>query len=243
VSKSSASAVPPVDPRALMAPVRDQGQRGTCLAFAVTAAHEVGRSGGSSPEDLSEEALYWGCKRTDGNWKSGTTFGSASTALGRWGQPLEVDWPYDPRQADGIAYPPAGRPGGTGWFRSGLRKVSVALTDVRSRLDGGVPVLLGLTVFDTFYRPDAAGHIANPPSGARARGRHAVVAVGHQTDELLIRNSWGTTWALGGYAWIGDGYVGSHAGDAWVIDAAASAAGTAAAVHTAGPEGETYGTR
>ena len=66
MSKSSASAVPPVDLRALMAPVRDQGQRGTCLAFAVTAAHEVGRSGGSSPEDLSEEALYWGCKRTDG---------------------------------------------------------------------------------------------------------------------------------------------------------------------------------
>ena len=29
----------------------------------------------------------------------------------RAGQPLEVDWPYDPKQADGIAYPPAGRPG------------------------------------------------------------------------------------------------------------------------------------
>jgi len=79
----------------------------------------------------------------------------------------------------------------------------VALADVRRVLDSGVPVLLGLTVFDTFYRPDADGHIADPPSGSSARGRHAVVAVGHQTDELLIRNSWGTTWALGGYAWIG----------------------------------------
>ena len=226
-----------------MAPVRDQGQRGTCLAFAVTAAHEVERSGGSTPDDLSEEALYWGCKLTDGNWTSGTTFASASTALGRWGQPLEAAWPYDRKWADGIAYSPPKRPGGTGWFRTGLRNISVALADVRRVLDSGVPVLLGLTVFDTFYRPDADGHIADPPSGSSARGRHAVVAVGHQTDELLIRNSWGTTWALGGYAWIGNGYIGAHAGDAWIIDAAAQSTGTTRAPHTDPNEGETYGIR
>jgi C1A family cysteine protease len=110
-------------------------------------------------------------------------------------------------------------------------------------LDGGTPVLLGLTVFDTFYRPDAAGHIADPPPGASARGRHAVLAVGHQTDELLIRNSWGTTWALGGYAWIGDGYVETHAGDAWIIDATPSMAAPPVPTHTKRSEGETYGTR
>jgi C1A family cysteine protease len=119
----------------------------------------------------------------------------------------------------------------------------VTLADVRSVLDGGVPVLLGLTVFDTFYRPDADGHIADPPSGSSARGRHAVGAVGHQTDELLIRNSWGTTWAVGGYAWIGDGYIGAHAGDAWIIDAAAQSAAPGGATHTDLNEGETYGTR
>jgi hypothetical protein len=243
VSTRSRSAVPSVDLRALMAPVRDQGQRSTCLAFAVTAAHESGRGAGSPPEDLSEEALYWGCKRTDGNWTPVTTFGSASTALGRWGQPLEVDWPYHPTRTDGVAYSSPGRPGVSGWFRSGLRKISVALADVRTHLDAGTPVLLGLTLFDTFYRPDAAGHIADPPSGANARGRHAVLAVGHQTDELLIRNSWGTTWALGGYAWIGDGYVGAHAGDAWIIDATASTAGTRGAIHTDRLGGETYGAR
>ena len=239
----AASAVPPVDLRALMAPVRDQGQRGTCLAFAVTAAHEVERSGGSTPDDLSEEALYWGCKRADGNWTSGTAFASASTALDRWGQPLEVEWPYNPKQADDVACSPPKRPGGTGWFRSGLRRISVALADVRTVLDGGIPVLLGLTVFDTFYRPDADGHIADPPSGSSARGRHAVVVVGHQTDELLIRNSWGNTWALGGYAWIGDGYIGAHAEDAWIIDAAAQTVGIGRGTHTDPNEGEKYGTR
>ena len=211
---------PTADLRATLAPVRDQGQRGTCLAFAVTAAHEVSRGdGASSPDDLSEEALYWGCKRTDGNWNAGTTFGSAAMAIGRWGQPVEADWPYDPTRVEGVAYSPASRVGRSGWFRTGLRSVAVTLADVHSHLDGGTPVLLSLTVFDTFFRPDAAGHIADPPPGANARGCHAVLAVGHQAGELLIRNSWGPTWALGGYAWIGEGYVGRHAGSAWIVDA------------------------
>ncbi|HVB14007.1 MAG TPA: C1 family peptidase [Candidatus Dormibacteraeota bacterium] len=240
MSKPSPSAALSVDLRSLMAPIRDQGRRGTCLAFAATAAHEVGRSAGAAPEDLSEEALYWGCKRIDGNWNAGTTFGSASAALGRWGQPLEADWPYDATRADGVAYSFHKRPGGSGWFQSGLRKISVALSAVRTHLDDGTLVLLALTVFDTFFQPDAAGHIADPPSGSSARGRHAVLAVGHQTDQILIRNSWGNSWALGGYAWIGDGYIGAHAGDAWIIDATA---GTPEPTRTDQQEAETYGTR
>jgi hypothetical protein len=208
----------------------------------VTAVHEASR-GGVPPEDLSEEALYWGCKRIDGNSTSGTRFASAATALGRWGQPLETGWPYDPTRRDGVAYSPPARPD-AGWFRSGLRRVAVAPDDVRAVLDGGTPVLLGVVVYDTFFRPDAVGHIADPPSGAKPRGRHAVLAVGHQAGELLIRNSWGTSWALGGYAWIGDTYISTHARDAWVIDGTAATTGRPpSGAHAADKEGQTYGTR
>lgn len=239
----TASPAVPVDLRALLAPIRDQGQRGTCVAFAVTAAHEVGRATGAPPENLSDEALYWACKRTDSNWTSGTTFASASSALGRWGQPLEADWPYEPKRKDGAAYSPPSRAGSSRWFRSGLRRVDMALHDVRSQLDGGSLVLLGITVFDTFYRPDADGRIADPLAGARERGRHAVLAVGHQNDEMLIRNSWGTTWGLDGYAWIGNGYVAAHTRAAWIHDASAGTSGSPpGGTHSTGPE-ETYGAR
>lgn len=242
MTTATASVPPSADLRPLMALIRDQGQRGTCLAFAVTAAHEVSR-GGSPPEDLSEEALYWGCKRVDGNWKSGTRFGSAASALGRWGQPLETVWPYDATRRAGVAYSPPAAPG-RDWVRSGLRQVGKGLDEIRSVLDDGRPLLLGLTVFDTFFRPDAAGHIADPPVGAQPRGRHAVLAVGHQPGELLIRNSWGASWALGGYAWIADTYIDVHAGDAWVIDATIGAGPTASGTGTAEPDqGETYGSR
>ncbi|MDA8399002.1 MAG: hypothetical protein M0008_02985, partial [Actinomycetota bacterium] len=79
--------------------------------------------------------------------------------------------------------------------------------------------------------------------GILKRGLHAVLAVGHQSQELLIRNSWGTTWALGGYAWIGDGYIDAHADQAWILDATAPTAGTPGATSAHAPEGETYGTR
>jgi hypothetical protein len=87
------SAIAPgnADMRELLPPAHDQGQRGTCVAFAVTAAHELARAAGAAvSEDLSEEALFWGCKLIDGNWRSGTSFSSASAALGATGQPLEA---------------------------------------------------------------------------------------------------------------------------------------------------------
>lgn len=236
------STAPLADLRPTLPPVRDQGQRGTCLAFAVTAAHEVSRPGPAIPDDLSEEALYWGCKRTDGNWTGGTTFTSASVALTRWGQPLEATWPYDPTRADGVAYVPSGRAGGEDWFKSGLRAVGTDLSGLRALLDGGTPVALGLEVFDCFFRPDLNGRIQVPAAGSTARGHHAVLAVGHQPTELLIRNSWGTTWALGGYAWIADGYVQSHLGSAWVIDGSPTVASSLAATRSLVSEGETYGT-
>lgn len=240
---TSQPSAPVVDLRSALPPVRDQGQRGTCLAFAVTAAHEVSHISPPPPEDLSEEALYWGCKRTDGNWARGTSFRSAAVAIGRWGQPLEATWPYDALRPDGAEYKPPVRAGGTGWIRSGLRRVALGPDDVRAYLDAGVPVAIGLTLFDTFGRPDATGRIRDPPAGAPRRGGHAVLAVGHQPAEILIRNSWGDTWALGGYAWISDGYVRSYASGAWIIDTTASSGGPTGAVHTGEDQERTYGSR
>lgn len=214
------SAIAPrgADLRPLLPPVRDQGQRGTCVAFAVTAAHEMARAAGTAvSEDLSEEALFWGCKLIDGNWRSGTSFGSAAAALASTGQPLETVWPYDPRRAEGTRYDPPSTATAPPWHQSDLGVASVDLAPVRAALDPGRPVVLGLAVFDTLFTPSSAGRIAPPPAGSPARGRHAVLAVGHDAEALLIRNSWGTTWALGGYGWLSNEYAERHVLEAWVI--------------------------
>jgi C1A family cysteine protease len=78
-------------------------------------------------------------------------------------------------------------------------------------LDKGSPVILGLVITDAFYRPDAAGLIADENPDIERAG-HAVLAVGHgigpaAEPALLIRNSWGQAWGLGGYAWLLRSYV------------------------------------
>lgn len=221
----------------MLPPVRDQGQRGTCLAFAVTAAHEMGRAEGDPvEEDLSEEALYWGCKVVDGQWRSGTRFASAAVAIGSSGQPLDAVWPYDPTRPEGAAYHPPTLPN-EDWYKSGLATAALDLAAVRAALDGGRPVLLGVAVFDTLFSPTAEGRVEAPPATAPRRGRHAVLAVGYETGALLIRNSWGTTWALGGYAWLSDEYVERHANEAWVLQPAPAVISQAQQP----PAGDVYG--
>lgn len=206
------------DLRTNLPPVRDQGQRGTCVAFAVTAAHELSRASGAAvAEDLSEEALFWGCKISDGNWDSGTRLSSAATAISAIGQPLEAVWPYAARQATGIRYDPPTTPSAD-WHKSGLRPSGTDRVSIQAELTADRAVVLGLTVFDTMFRPTAAGMIEAPPAGSPPRGRHAVLAVGYDNLRgVLIRNSWGSTWALSGYAWLNHEYTDRHVREAWVI--------------------------
>jgi hypothetical protein len=120
-----------VDLRPLLPPVRDQGQRGTCLAFAITSGHEVQRAAGMVvAQRLSEEVLYWGGRQV-GKHTSGMTFKSAALALGTWGQPEAYLWPYDGlRQESSPTYlPPPEAIDPSNCFKATLQMVDVRVDD------------------------------------------------------------------------------------------------------------------
>src|SRR5512146_848362 len=91
-----------VDLRAGMAPVRNQGGRSTCVSFACTAVREylVGAPA-STQADLSEQFLYWDCKKVDLLPGSGTFIRVGMNRLEVDGIPTEVDWPYAPNPIPG----------------------------------------------------------------------------------------------------------------------------------------------
>lgn len=218
-------ALPPhVDLRARLPPVRDQGDRSTCLAFAVTAAHELARcAGGNVNEDLSEEALYWGCKQIDGDWLPGTAFASATVALARWGQPREEAWPYDTNHDDSLPYgPPGGVVGGRDWCLGQLRQVECRVDDFKGELAAGRAVAVGLELTPGFIN-SADGHIPGPVAGEQLRGGHAVVLIGYQNDPapgagaVIFRNSWGDSWGDGGYGYLPYRYLEQYARQSWVV--------------------------
>lgn len=212
-----------LDLRPLLPPVRDQGMRGTCLAFALTAAHELARAGGQHvSEDLSEEALYWGCKQIDGDMAAGSEWASAAAALERWGQPPEQLWPYSGApEAEGAA-PPPGALDVSLCYRAHLEAIDASVDEIKRRLRLRRPVALGIWLSRGFFTP-VGGRIPIPGIDELLGEGHAVLVVGYddgpasEAGVLIIRNSWGIGWGDAGYGYLPYAYLSTGA-DAWVVE-------------------------
>jgi len=197
---------PAVDLRPSLLPVRYQGRRQSCLAFASSTAHEYQTL---SAEHLCVEYLFfYAVARTPGqNPHAGTTMVAAAAALADEGQPVETAWPYTAVQLSPWTVPPITLP----LHKTVMTPVTLSFDGVVATVDGGTPVVLGLVITDAFFRPDGDGRIPDRTSDIE-RGGHAVLAVGHGVDSrgepsLLIRNSWGRGWGQGGHAWLTRAYV------------------------------------
>jgi C1A family cysteine protease len=188
---------PSVDLRPGLLPVRHQGRRQSCLAFASSTAHEHQTL---STEHLCVEYLFFhAVARTPGqNPDAGTTMVAAAAALADEGQPVETAWLYTSDQLRPWTPPAITSP----IHKTVMTPGALNLDGVVTALDAGAPVVLGLVITDAFYRPEGAGRVPDRTPDIE-RGGHAVLAVGHGVDSkgepaLLIRNSWGPGWGQGG---------------------------------------------
>lgn len=207
-----------VDLRETLGHARQQGPyRGTCLAFAVSTAHEHTLD---LPELLSVEVLYWGAKQHDGYPGSGTTFSAADLALHRWGQPDEHCWPYDPLRDDSAPtyQPPPDALDPAECRLAGLTSVTPDVASLQAALDAGTVVAIGVPTWPGLRRPQE-GHLRNPRTDELDGDYHALLVVGYRldTDEILLRNSWGTSWGDDGHAWISFSFVTDHVNTAWTL--------------------------
>lgn len=195
------------DLRSNTLPVRDQGRRPTCLAFALSSAHE---HHGSRASHLSVEHLFYHgvARMTSPDPSQGLTFEAATTALAQDGQPLEKHWPYEPVQPDRANWQPPQHAGRI--YKRVTRDSGIDLATLFSHLAAGRSIVLGLVITASFLRCQSNG-LLPALSPDPVRGGHAVLAVGHGrvggADAILIRNSWGPGWGDEGHAWLTDAYL------------------------------------
>ena len=192
-----------VDFRVTLGPVRDQDARPTCLAMAVTTAHEFAR-GSTIP--LSPEYLHYFASNS--HTAVPMTFPAAIHALADPGQPREVDCPYQSFDPLPSWVPPTG----IQLFRRRSDEVAQGSGDEIAALVRGRQVaVIGISLPPGMYQPTAPWIIS--PDGSIG-GSHAVLVVGlgnlHGMRCFLIRNSWGCSWGMDGHAWITDAFLARH---------------------------------
>src|SRR4051812_13936761 len=181
-----------VDHRPLQTPVRHQGDRPTCVAFATSAAHEWCAGDGvvRSPED----AMWAAHQVREVPGREETTVSWALEGLARHEHSTETAWPYGtPRWSAGrpaAALEAANRRALPGWGDLG----TASFDRVVAELDAGRPVILTVAVVAAAWYHDGA--LVDAPAGQKTPGNHAVLAVGSidAPQRLIVKNSWGRSW-------------------------------------------------
>lgn len=222
--KLQASRPSVIDWTRTMSSIKDQGQLGSCVGFAVTAMKEfeevyerqlAQKEYGPSTEELSnlsEAYVYWNAKEYDPDKSEGTSIRYAMQVLYNKGVPTESFWPY----SDSVTGQP--RPGseeaaawakiGSYWRVSSLEEILTALSKQ--------PIPIGIECFQEFENVGRDGIVPLPTSKSISLGGHALCLVGYDDNKKLFKfkNSWGTGWGDNGYGYLPYEYF-NHIIDAW----------------------------
>jgi hypothetical protein len=195
-----------------MPPIRDQGKRSTCVAHSALAAFEHLKTRHRQYEDMSEQFLYWACKKNDSfPQNAGTWLRIAVPLLQRDGCCTEATWPYNPApnmSDEGQGPPPTSAQLEALGHRIGSL-TQLAASDVEAlkhELEQGRVVAFSIPAYRSWYLNTwvrYTGDILVPLPGENRIGGHSMCLVGYvdmpNKEELgggrfIVRNSWGEDW-------------------------------------------------
>jgi len=217
---------PSVDLRPGCPPVYDQGQLGSCTANAIAAAIQYEQIRQKEPKPFAPSRLfiYYNervMEHTVGQ-DAGAQIRDGIKSVNHIGACSETDWPYVIANFTRKPPPRAFKDAPLGKAVS-YQRVAQTLDQMKGCLAAGFPIVLGISVYESFESPQVAtsGVVPMPTSSEKLLGGHAILAVGYHDAEqrFIMRNSWGTSWGLRGYFTIPYTYLtdSNLCDDLWTI--------------------------
>lgn len=218
-----------VDLREGCSPVEDQGQLGSCTANALVGNLEFLEKKAGQPGQAvinrSRLFIYYNERVIEGtiNEDSGAMIRDGIKSLVNLGVCPETKWPYKIAKFKS-------KPSSACFKSAALHKIGsyhriLTLDEMRSCLAEGFPFVFGFAVYESFESDTVAqtGVIEMPGPDEKEVGGHAVCAVGYDDEQrrILVRNSWGADWGMGGYFTMPYDYISNAnlADDMWTIRA------------------------
>jgi len=217
---------PSVDLRPGCPPVYDQGQLGSCTANAIAAAIQFEQIRQKEPKPFAPSRLfiYYNervMEHTVGQ-DAGAQIRDGMKSVNHIGACPETDWPYVITK---FAQKPPTRAFKDARLGKALsyQRVVQTLDQMKGCLASGLPIVLGISVYESFESQQVArsGIVPMPPISEKLLGGHAILAVGYNDAEqrFVMRNSWGTSWGMQGHFTIPYAYLtdSNLCDDLWMI--------------------------
>ncbi|MFH1128127.1 MAG: C1 family peptidase [Candidatus Omnitrophota bacterium] len=208
-----------IDYTAKMTPVRDQGDEGTCVAFASVVGLKEYQDTSEFKKliELSPRFIYNLCKENDGApSEEGTYPRVAMKMLVEYGVCPEAFWPYFPYQTD---EPKKGAQKLAKKYQIKAYARLKGITEMKRSLVINGPFLAGVEVYKSWFNQDAekTGLIPIPKPNEELMGGHAICIVGYDNAKKLFKfkNSWSAKWADCGYGYLPYAYLKKYCSDAW----------------------------
>jgi C1A family cysteine protease len=203
-----------VDLTPYLPPVGDQGQTGTCVAWACgyyskTASEAIIRNLNSndltfSSNQLSPKYLFYAIPdNLKGGNCDGTDFVHALDVLQQRGVATMATTPFTNLGNCSQGYlDPSWNTDAANHKIKYYRKIDFTLASVKQQLANKNPVVIGIAVTDIFN--NWRGNDILRANGGTVRSYHALTVVGYDDNRSAFRvvNSWTTRWGDGGYIWV-----------------------------------------